>query len=203
LNQHSLHNEHQLLLETAAGSEQAFEKIVDHYRAFIFSFALRVIGDEFTAAEIVQDTFLKVWLKKEELPGIHNFPGWVYTIAERFSYTALTKSSRERSYFDQWLAEAAYREHDEDGNAYQEERNYEAILNKAVDRLPPKQKETYRLIKEQGLARNEAAQLLQVSPETVKWNLEKAMTSIRTYCLSHLKDPGAQAIILLLLQKYL
>ncbi|HSC38527.1 MAG TPA: sigma factor-like helix-turn-helix DNA-binding protein, partial [Chitinophagaceae bacterium] len=78
------------------------------------------------------------------------------------------------------------------------EKQYESILRAAVGHLPEKQRQTYRLIKQQGLKREEAARELAVSPETVKYNLEQAMRSIRAYCLAQLDGhPGLLLFILL------
>ena len=198
----NIHNEKELLLRIAEGDEQAFEIIFASHRQQIYSFALRLTGDNFVAREIVQDVFLKVWLKRKELAGIYNFQGWIYIIAERLTYNALTRGSREKAYFDQWLSEAKYKYIPEDGNDKVDDREYLTILNQAVSHLPPKQKETYKLLKEQGLTSAEAAEKLQVSAETVKWNLEKAMSSIRAYCVSRLQNPGSQLAVLLLLEKY-
>lgn len=71
---------------------------------------------------------------------------------------------------------------------HMQEKEFKNILDQAIVRLPEKQQATYRLIKEQNLKRDQAAAELNVSPETVKWNLDQAMRSIRAYCLAHLKD---------------
>jgi RNA polymerase sigma factor (sigma-70 family) len=198
LSEQSIYNEQELLKGVANGEEKAFERLFEHHRSRIYSFALRIIGDEFTAKEVVQDTFLKVWLKRQELNLVSNFGGWLYKIAERFTYNALTKTTREKTYFDQWLAEAKYKDDHEDGNATAENRDFLSVLNQAINRLSPKQKLTYQLLKEQGFTRAEAAEKLQVSAETVKWNLDKAMSSIRAYCISQLQNPNTQIILFLI-----
>lgn len=197
-----LYNESELLLKIAEGDEKAFEILFNHHRKQVYSFALRLTGDNDIAREITQDTFLKVWLKRPELVTVNNFGGWIYTIAERFTYNALLKNTREKTYFDRWLSEAQYTTLPEDGNDKADDRDYQAILSEAVNRLPPKQKETYHLLKEQGFTRAEAAEKLQVSAETVKWNLERAMSSIRNYCISRLRNPASPATVLFLLEKY-
>jgi len=65
-------------------------------------------------------------------------------------------------------------------------KEYSEILHRAVKQLPNKQKQTYLLIKEEGLKREQVAAHLKVSQETVKSNLDEAMKNIRAYCLSRL-----------------
>jgi RNA polymerase sigma-70 factor (ECF subfamily) len=59
-------------------------------------------------------------------------------------------------------------------------------MHAAVSHLPAQQKEVYRLIKQQGLKRSEAARQLGIKPNTVKAHLSSAIRSIREFCTSHL-----------------
>ena len=77
-----------------------------------------------------------------------------------------------------------------------ENKDYDAILARAIARLPEKQRLAYQLIKQQGLSRKEAATELGVSPETIKYNLEQSLRSIRAYCLSQVHIPIAILVVL-------
>lgn len=68
------------------------------------------------------------------------------------------------------------------------EKEFQQILNDAINRLSEKQRQAFILSKQQFLKREEVAKVLNVSPETVKSNLERAMKSVRTYCQQQLKD---------------
>ncbi len=63
-------------------------------------------------------------------------------------------------------------------------------MEEAVNALPEKQKQTYNLIRKQGKRRDEAALELNVSPETVKWNLDQATRRIRAYYITRIGDAG-------------
>lgn len=179
--------EHQLLLKVAEGNQLAFNELFDRYHPTVHSTALKLTGDALLAEEIVQDTFLKVWLKKDELPNIGNFKGWLYTIARNFTYNALREAKTERERMLNFIEEAMIQEAPSADTALKE-KEFAAILSEAVALLPEKQRETYRLIKEQDLKRHEVAEVLQVSPETVKWNLEQAVKKVRTYCMVRLHN---------------
>jgi RNA polymerase sigma-70 factor (ECF subfamily) len=66
-------------------------------------------------------------------------------------------------------------------------RDLNAQLQAAVDKLSPQQKQVYRLIKELGYTREEAAHALGLSSETVKTHLDRAMKSIRAFLMADLK----------------
>lgn len=176
-----------LLKKVATGDEHSFSLLFDKYRPNIYTTALRIIGDEWTAEEILQDTFLKVWLNREILPDLENFGGWLYTIARNLTYNSIKQVQCEKKKLVKAAKESIsvyYRQTD----YLTEDKEFVHILKLAIERLPPKQKLTYQLIKEQEMKREEAALALNVSAETVKWNLDQAMRSIRAFCMAHLKD---------------
>jgi RNA polymerase sigma-70 factor (family 1) len=176
-----LTHERALLLRVADGDEQSFITIFDHYQPNIYHTAFRLTGDQWVAEEIVQDVFLKVWLKRETLPEIEVFCAWLYTIAQNQALSALKQLKFKRENITSWDGQAPSAW--EEANLDLEEKEFRKLIQEAVNRLTPKQRETYVLIKEQGYKRNEAAAILQVSPETIKWNLDQAMQNIRAYCL--------------------
>lgn len=194
-------SEQKLLLQVAKGDQLAFNKLFDLYHPTVHSTALKLTGDSLLAEEIVQDTFLKVWLKKEELPSIANFKGWLYTIARNFTFNALREAKTERERILRFMEEALTVE-EPPADTQLKEKEFAAILSEAITRLPEKQRETYRLIKEEQLKRNEVAEKLQVSPETVKWNLEQAVKKVRAHCLVHLHQMP-KIWLLYFLAKYL
>ncbi len=182
----SLHNQEELLHQIAEGNENAFETIYNYYRPVIFTTAAHLINEGWIAEEIVQDTFLKVWLKRAELPTVDNFPAWLYTIAVNLTYNALVKKESERR--KKAKGESSSPNNPLTPSEWLQHKEYEEILEEAVKRLPEKQKQTYILIKKHGKSRGEAASELHVSPETVKWNLDRAMRSIRAYCMARVGD---------------
>jgi RNA polymerase sigma-70 factor (family 1) len=189
-----------LLQAIAKGDQLAFKKLFDLYRPNIYTTAYRILDDEWLAEEILQDTFLKVWLKRAELPAIVNLPGWLYTIARNYTYNALKNIQTERKALLA-LAEEALNSQSPETGRFEQEDKLQALLAQAVERLPEKQKQTYILIKQQDMKRDEVARELNVSPETVKWNLEQAMKSIRKFCAAHL-DEAAPILSLYLFIKY-
>lgn len=190
-----------LMTRVAAGDQWAFNELFDRYHPSVYSTALRLTGDAMVAEEIVQDTFLKVWLKKEELPALRNFKGWLYTIARNFTYNVLREVKTERERMLHFVREALF-DDEPPADRVLQEKEFAALLEEAVRQLPEKQRETYRLIKEQQLKRAEVAQALRVSPETVKWNLEQAVKKVRAYCLVRIHDLP-KIWILYLFAKYL
>ncbi|MNY51299.1 RNA polymerase sigma factor RpoE [compost metagenome] len=74
-----------------------------------------------------------------------------------------------------------------------------AILNKAIEALPPQQQKIFNLCKVEGRSYEEAASILGISPATVGNQLVKAVRSVRTTMLNS-QDALIIVVSLLLIQ---
>lgn len=180
-----LYDESALIERLAEGDERAFTAIFRHYRANIYTTALRVTGSTVFAEEIVQDVFLKLWKGRGKAARIGSLKAYLHGIAGkvildiwRQKYRDKKKRERESTF-----SATAFHTDTEDALVF---KDYMNTLDRAINRLPDKQRQTYLLIKKEGFKREEVAHQLNVSPETVKWNLDQAMRSIKSYCGSRL-----------------
>ena len=173
-----LNNEQELLLEISKGNEQAFDLIFRHYHAYVYTSAFRFLNSSSLAEEVVQDVFLKLWQKRSILKDIKFFPAFLYKVAANITYSTARKEALKEKYEGTFKALYAHNAEDPQDLASKE---FVSILNNAVNQLPPKQQAAYRLVKEEGLKRDQAAQQLNVSNETIKSNLDEAMKRIRAY----------------------
>lgn len=178
------YSEEELLAFIARGDELAFTRLFDNYRDRIYSIAFRITHSTTIAEEIVQDVFLKIWLRRDRLIEIQNFNAYLSVVTRNHVYKALKQIAK--NYELTALADKDQLAGDNDSAGLVMEKEYNSLLQKAVDRLPNQQKQVYQYIKEKGLKREEAAGLLHLSPETVKYHLAEAMKNIRTFCMSHL-----------------
>ncbi len=179
-----IHNEKELLLLIAKGDESAFSQLFEHYKNRIYSIAFKLAKSKLTAEEIVQDVFLKIWLKRTDLFEIQNFSAYLSVVTRNDVYKVLKEISR--NYKIRLLKDKDQSLANTDTTNLIEEKEYKALLQKAIGRLPNQQKQVYHLIKEQGLRRDEVSDQLQIQPETVKYHLAQAMKNIRAFCLLHL-----------------
>jgi len=178
------YNEEELLAFIAQGDELAFTRLFDNYRDRIYSIAFRIIHSTTIAEEIVQDVFLKIWLRRARLIEVQNFNAYLFVVTRNHVYKALKQIAK--NYELTAFTEKDLLAGDNHSAGLVREKEYNSLLRKAIDRLPNQQKKVYQYIKEKGLKREEAAGLLHLSPETVKYHLAEAMKNIRTFCMLHL-----------------
>lgn len=187
-----LHNEHSLLLATANGDEKAFAELFERFRNKVYSIAFDITRSQPVSEEIVLDVFLRVWLKREQLAQLEHFSAWLFTITRNRVFSALKQMAQEKRSMP--VEEELLADPKTPGSQLLD-KEYQQVLQQAVAGLSPQQKKVYRLIREHGMKREEAAQELNLSPETVKRHLSEAMQAIRVYCLSHLGLYGALIIL--------
>lgn len=186
------HNERELLSRIACDDAQAFTCLFNCYKNKIYTTAYKLTESSAMAEEAVQEIFMKLWIKRKDLPGIEHFSAWFYTVARNHMFTLFKRKAVNACREINEVDPARFFTNDaEDRILFRET---ETIIKKAMHALPPQQNKVYHLIKEKGYKKEEVAAFLNLSPETVKIHLAKAMKNIRAYCVAHMDSP----IILLL-----
>lgn len=180
----STKQEQQLLIRLSEGEGAAFAAIFHEYKDRVYATALRLMGNHSHAEEIVQDVFMKIWLNRQVLPQVTHFRAYLFTTARNHIFNTLKQYARERT-GDLSAVEPACKSTEEKVLG----RDLERMLQHAVRQLPPQQERVYHLSKVEGRPRHEVADLLQLSPETVKVHLARAMRSIREYCTARMDVP--------------
>lgn len=173
-----LHNEKDLLLKTAEGDEAAFKTLYTHYRKKIYALGLLITKSEVPAQELVQDVFLKVWEKRDQLREIDYFNAWLRTIARNTAINYLRIKAMEKlslARFDIIDNNICFTENDA------ADREYTLLLQAAVKQLPLQQQKVYILHRQQGLNHEAIAKQLHISELTSRKYMKLALRSIRTF----------------------
>lgn len=182
------YNERELLDAVARGDKTAFTELFHAYQKNVYTAALSIMRSEELAEDIVQDTFLKIWLKRASLSNVKDFRAYLFITARNFSLEMLRRIAYERRTREIAVA-AAPAFLDPLLNDPMQGQRYQKLLEKALERLPERQRQVYQLMKNEGLKREAVARKLGIDPNTVKAHLTKAMRTIRAYCLANMEVP--------------
>ena len=177
-------NKNELLTSIGEGDEAAFTEFYLQHRKRIYTVAFKLTHSNSVAEEIVQDVFLKLWLKRADLRDIQYLNSYVYIVTRNEVYRVLNQIAR--NYKTVLLTEDDQSLATNDSSDPLMEKEYHLLLQKAINQLPSQQQQVYRLMKDQGLKREEVAKLLEVQPGTVKFHLAQAMKNVRNFCILHL-----------------
>lgn len=74
------------------GDTEAFRYFVATYKTIAFSVAVSVVKDEFTAADVVQESFVKAFLNLKSFKGESKFSTWFYRIVINESFKLVQKN---------------------------------------------------------------------------------------------------------------
>ena len=190
----SISDEAGLILASRQGDQKAFNQLVLHYQDRIYNLAVRILGDEDSAGDITQNTFLTAYLK---LAGFRNgsFRSWLYRIATNACYDVhrLHKRHPVLSIDDKELAEEKLFPLDDYSVASGlperefEKRELEQIIQHALNQLDIRQRTLVVLVDQQELDYKEAAKILGIPVGTVKSRLARARLRLRQL-LSHSQE---------------
>ncbi|MCD2425684.1 sigma-70 family RNA polymerase sigma factor [Niabella pedocola] len=155
----------------ALGDERAFNELVVAHMPHLITAIAAITKCRHTAEDIVQDTFLKLWSKPEAL--IYENPGgWLYRVAVHAAYKYLKKEAKRTAFLN------GFKAINEPVCAAAENRliSKERLgqLEQLFARLPKMQKKVFWLSREAGLSRDEIADRLEISCNTVKVHLTRA-----------------------------
>lgn len=187
------YDERRVLQLLAEGSQYAFTQLFDRYRARVFSVALRYFKSRELAEETLQEVFLKIWLKREDLPRILQFEAYLFAMTRNHIFDGIKAVAEETTA----LKEYSYTLEQINGTDQPIlEKQYEDLLNRIVEGLPPQQKQVFRLAKIEGLSYQAIAAQLNISRFTVKNHMAKALQSIRLELQHHIPSIAAVPVLL-------
>jgi len=73
---------------------EAYEILVSRFKDPLMNFVYRFLGDRDITTDIVQDTMIKFYLKKDSYQSIAKFSTWIYTIAGNLAKNELKRRKR-------------------------------------------------------------------------------------------------------------
>ncbi|WP_316815635.1 RNA polymerase sigma-70 factor [Pedobacter nyackensis] len=173
-------NEERLLLkQIAEGNEQAFAVLFYRYLPVLKPFTLKFTKNSDAAEEIIQDTFLRVWLNREKLDDIENVKSWLYKFASNECLNYLRKQLKEARAIDNLGIEYPKESNDTIDTLNLNDVNY--LVGQAIDRLPGQRKRIYLMSRSEGMNIPEIAAALELSPNTIKNALVISLKTIREH----------------------
>ena len=164
-----------LQLRLRAGDAEALTLVFERHRDDVFALCWRLAGAT-SADDLLQETFLRVWLYRASLTGQAKFSTWLYTVARNVCTDHLRRCARDRSLSDDASIDAraggATNPH---GRA-----EHTLLLRKLVATLAPDAREALVLSRFHGLTYREIGEICGCSEGAVKVRIYRAMERLRS-----------------------
>lgn len=183
-----IHDEEKDLITAAQrGDLNAFNVLINRYQNLLFGIALRMLNDEDTAADAVQEALISAFSKFRTFRG-GSLRSWLARVTVNACYDELRRKRRQREVpLEQFNMEG---EEVEDliwmiDPASRPEERYEAFelesaIQRSLDQLTPAYREVVILVDIEGLSYEEAAVVAGVPVGTVKSRLARARLQMRS-----------------------
>lgn len=164
--------------EVRAGGMAAFQALYQRHHRATFNFLLHSLSDRQTAEDLLQETFLRVFLHREDYRPTAAFRTWVFTIARHLLIDELRKrrggaDPEPPDTLDSLVDAGASPE------AHLEARELHERVQDAVRRLPASQRDVLLLARFAGLSYEEVGRVTGASAGAVRTTLHRALHRLR------------------------
>ena len=156
--------------------EISFQEDILPLKDKLFRLALRITFDRAEAEDVVQDTMIRVWNKREEWTQFGSIEAYCLTVAKNL---AIDRSQKKEAQNVELTPEME--EESEISGPYDQLVNNErmSIIHRLINELPEKQRLIMQLRDIEGESYKEIAKILNLTEEQVKVNLFRARQKVK------------------------
>ena len=164
----------------AAGDIDAFKGLFDAYFDKLYRYALRYLRSPEEAKDLVHDVFLQVWRHRQRIGLERDLRTYLYVTTRHHALDHLKHRKVEERFVKKREGEASSETADVlDAERDLETRELAATIQRAIDTLPPRQREVLRLRWQEHLSYEEIGRTMGISPKTVAIHLSRGLQHLR------------------------
>ncbi|MCG2613626.1 RNA polymerase sigma factor [Terrimonas sp. NA20] len=179
-------NDNELISNVLGGDQQAYAVLVDRYKSYVFTLALRFTKNREDAEEVSQDIFIKAYRALADFRGASKFSTWLYTIVNTTCITFLRKKRLEVYSLDN---ENVFEVADSQDSGLRanlvEQKSRVNMVNQAISLLSSDDAEIITLFYKAEQSLDEIAKVLGIETNAVKVRLHRARTRLREKMQKH------------------
>ena len=161
------------------GNETAFKFLFERYKTRTYGVAYKWTKSAVAAEEITQEVFISIWISKSQLAIIKEPTPYIYTIIYNKIKHYLKKEFNQSRILQLPIFASSKISNDTQESIQAKES--QQIINQALCKLTPQKKQIFILSRQHGHTYSEIAELMNLSPHTVKSHLLQTVKFVRTY----------------------
>ncbi|NLK86073.1 MAG: sigma-70 family RNA polymerase sigma factor [Clostridiaceae bacterium] len=185
------HSEQILLEKAKSGDVAAFEELIDSYQKKVFNLALRIIGNYDDAADLAQETFVRIYKAISNFKEQSSFSTWVYRITTNVCLDELRRrknkkvvSLDEDIHMNDGDMKRQVMSEDPGPDEAAEREEVRRVVNDAINKLSEDLRVVITLRDLQGMSYEEIAKTLDLPGGTVKSRINRARLALKKVLLS-------------------
>ncbi len=156
---------------------EAFDNLFRYLYPRLVRFAFKYVKNKAVAGDIVQDAFVILWEKREELDPQKSVKAYLYSIVRNRSLNYLRDHSSETVGLESLKSTQLKTT---DNTDQHEEEQLVDLLREWIEDLPQRQQEAFELSRFDGLDHDEIAGVMEVSSNTVNNHIVSALKHLRS-----------------------
>lgn len=188
-------DERSLVLRLIDGDEDAFCELYASYKNRLIYFAMRFLKSREYAEDVFQDAFTVIWQGRRFINPDTSFSSYLYTIVRNRVLNQLHDLDNQDKLKEQILAQAV--DYTEDTKHRIMADDLRHLIACAMQQLTVRQREVFRMSREEQMSHQEIADALGISINTVQEHISTSLRVLRVYLEKH-KVLGADLILLLI-----
>ena len=159
------------------GNTQAFEKLYYAYHKRLYSFLYSLSQSHSESEEILQQTFIRIWEKRELYNESYPFEAFLFKVGKN-TFLNYTRKKLNRRIADTDIE--LYNElMNDDVDDYLMLKETSSLIEVLIKAMPPKRQQIFRMQKIEGKSRKEISEELNISLATIDSHLAKANTELK------------------------
>jgi RNA polymerase sigma factor (sigma-70 family) len=156
---------------------EAFQNQVLPVKNKLFRFALKFLGSEEEAKDVVQEVFIRIWNNREQMVEIQNMEAWCMRITRNLSLDRIRSINRKSTQpieesFNVHVGGLSPHESTEADESMQK-------ISQFIAELPDKQRQIIHLRDVEGYSYNEICEILELDMSQVKVYLFRARNAVK------------------------
>ncbi|WP_127129546.1 RNA polymerase sigma factor [Pseudoflavitalea rhizosphaerae] len=177
-----LHTSQELLNRIAAGDQEAFASLHHQYWDECYGLALAFLKSPDQAEDVVQDVFLKLWVKRSSLPAIKDFTPYFMVMVRNEIINYLRQLAQRQKKHAQYVSDNSV--HLQQFFSVSDA-DTASIIQKALSELTERQQQIFSLSRDNGLSHEEIAEQLGLSKKTVSNTITQVLNHLRITLYQH------------------
>lgn len=145
----------------------------------LYRLALRITLDHAEAEDVVQETMIKVWNRREQWNQIESIEAFCLTICHNLSLDKLKRMDNQAQSLDTQSHDTPDRSYAANPEEQAMQQDRIRLVRQLIDNLPAKQRSIMQLREIEGKSYKEIAAILSISEEQVKVNIFRARQTIK------------------------
>lgn len=160
----------------------SFDRLFIKYYKPLLAYTFKLTGNKQSAEDVVQNVFMSVWIKKEEIDFVY-IQAYLYKAAYRKAIDVIAANRNRQDIAGLDIIES-YLAQQDPGNDPSDDLSVKEIIQEIshfVESLPSQSKRVFKLSRESNLSNKEIAESLQISEKAVEKHVTKVLSGLKAH----------------------